>query len=759
MKPFRWFPWRFVLRRLSRTHGFIDPIGVLAQFSRFARPAEIVAPGELMRAGAILHARGLINSQAIQHNLDWIWPYWVEQQFDPRSPSFIPRAFSLTHINLTHRNWTAVGLPEVRNLPIVDPRGLVTPFWDGWSLDFWVVSADQGPCLFPSRIREVSQFEELNDSLAVVTSMGERGCTLTTRAEVTLEERGPMCRVHAAASANGPAFLVVSLRPYNPEGVSFVNTIRVEDSQQTWRINHVPHLVRLSPRPERTVLSTYAEGDVHARLPGDPNSSPDRIHCDIGLASAAAVYPVTVGRQTEAVAKVPLTKRKGSGSRKRGAAIPTRSWHEALEGTCRLSVPDHKIQRLYERALRTLILHTPGDRLYAGPYTYKRFWFRDAVLIGGALLHTNLHERLRRIMDRFAPRQTHSGYFLSQEGEWDSNGQVLWLLRRFCRVTGNAPSAAWLEAAKKGARWIVHKRLSDAGDQPHAGLMPAGFSAEHLGPNDHYYWDSYWSLAGLHAAVSLLSDTGDKDLRGELNEAAEALDKAIARSLAYVKDRLGAEVIPASPHRRLDSGAVGSLVAGYPLQLVGADNPALLNTADYLLQNCMIRRCLFHDISHSGINPYLTLHIAQVLLRAGDIRYLDLMEGIAELASPTGQWPEAIHPTLGTGCMGDGQHVWAAAEWIAMVRNCFVREEENGNQLVLCSGLPAKWLTPGTRLELGPTQTPFGALSVVVRCERRKAVVEWEGIRPSEALRLQIRLPWETREIEAQPQGSIHIPR
>ena len=56
---------------------------------------------------------------------------------------------------------------------------------------------------------------------------------------------------------------------------------------------------------------------------------------------------------------------------------------------------------------------------------------------------------------------------------------------------------------------------------------------------------------------------------------------------------------------------------------------------------------------------------------------------VADLASPTGQWPEAIHPQTGGGCMGDGHHVWAAAEWVLMLRYCFLREE--GDTLVLAS--------------------------------------------------------------------------
>ena len=113
---------------------------------------------------------------------------------------------------------------------------------------------------------------------------------------------------------------------------------------------------------------------------------------------------------------------------------------------------------------------------------------------------------------------------------------------------------------------------------------------------------------------------------------------------------------------------------------------------------------------HAGINPYLTLHMAQVLLRAGDPRYLELMDTVAALATPTGQWPEAIHPRTRGGCMGDGQHVWAAAEWVLMVRNCFVREE--GDRLILGAGVAPRWMAVGSPLTFGPAPTTFGPLTL-----------------------------------------------
>src|SRR6185503_7644675 len=138
--------------------------------------------------------------------------------------------------------------------------------------------------------------------------------------------------------------------------------------------------------------------------------------------------------------------------------------------------------------------------------------------------------------------------------------------------------------------------------------------------------------------------------------------------------------------RRMDSGAVGSLVADFPLQLFAPGDPRIMRSVEWLLANSFVHGGFFQNMIHSGINAYLTLHIAQVLLRAGDRSAHQLIDAVAKLASPTGQWPEAIHPRTLGGCMGDGEHVWAAAEWILLMRNCFVREE--GDSLVVGSGIP-----------------------------------------------------------------------
>ena len=724
----KWLPWRFVVRRAAHTHGFLDPIALLARLNRLAQPSEVNEPIELLRAGVVMHARGLINSRVIQHNLDWVWPYWVERQFDPRDVAFVPRSFSITHINLTHRNWTAVGWPDCPELPIVDPRGLVTPHFDRWSLDAWILT-DDGEFLLPSRADQACQKLELDDGVAVVTECRAAAGTLNSRAEVRPEDGIPTCRVRFRAQTLRPGWLVVSLRPYNPEGISFIHRVALSEDRCAWRVEG-RDTVAFSDPADRHHVSDYRAGDVHIHLRDLEEEQDGR--CDVGMVTAAALFRLTAGEKRDVTFSVPLVAKGPS------KTFAPDGWEKILRQTCRLSIGDPRIRQLYDAAVRTLILHSPDD-VYPGPYTYKRFWFRDAAFIVHALLAVGLIERAERALDRFPGRQTATGYFRSQDGEWDSNGEALWIMQRFCQLSGKPAKREWQKPILKGANWICRKRLSKETEAPHAGLLPAGFSAEHLGPNDFYYWDDFWGIAGLNAAASIMASSGKEAEAGRLGREAEAFRHAVDSSLERVAERLGTRAMPASPYRRLDAGAIGSLAIGYPLQLCAPDDPRLIATTRFLHDNCFVDGGFFQDMVHSGINPYLTLHVAQVLLRASDPRYLELLTAVAGLASPTGQWPEAIHPKTGGGCMGDGQHVWAAAEWLLILRNCFVLEEEE--RLILGAGIAQGWLDHGHTLEFGPTPTAFGSISIEFKADKERLLISWQASWHGTAPAIEVRVP------------------
>jgi hypothetical protein len=737
----KWFPWRFMVSRLARAYGFSDPIVWLNRMRRFAHPSEVTEPLELLRAGVLFHARGLINTRAIQHNLDWIWPYWVQRQFNPADRSFVPRGFSFSHINLTHRNWTAVGLPDLPFYPIVDPRGLVTPLYDGWSLDFWLIGAD-GRWLVPAKLEHAEQRLETGARLRVISGFADQGWQLTTDVSLELHEGQPHCVVRATAAAPVEIRLAVAVRPYNPEGISFIDSIRLDGDHRHWTINKSARLI-FSRVPDKCFLSTYQHGDVAQAIESGAEST--EAVCPVSMASGAALFSVGQAGASPLEVRVPvLDELTGT--------IPTVSsphsdWRTEISTCSRLRVPDPWLQELYDIAVTSLILHAP-EEVYPGPYTYKRFWYRDATFILNTLITLGARERTRRALDRFPRGQTLSGYFRSQEGEWDSNGEALWIMNRYLRLSGEATPEAWRAPIEKGARWILRKRLPKNLPGPHAGLLPAGFSAEHLGPNDYYYWDDFWGVAGLRAAAKMLETASPESARAFAAGAEEFLQTIVA-SFRFIPTHRFKGAISASPNRRMDAGAVGSLVADYPLQLFPPGDERVMKTLEYLLAHSSFAGGFFQNMVHSGINAYLTLHLAQVLLRAGDRRALDLVDTVGRLATSTGQWPEAIHPHTGGGCMGDGQHIWASAEWALIVRNLFVREEND--RLVLGSGLFPQWLEKREPMSFGPTLTPFGPVSLRVEPdapERFRVVLEadWRGEPPP----IEVRIPGYSRKPEVE---------
>jgi hypothetical protein len=730
-------PWKFILKRLARSYGFLDPITFLARLRRFSQSSEVQEPLELIRAGLVLHARGLINTKAIQNNLDWVWPYWVEKQFNPKDISFLPRAYSLTHVNLTHRNWTAVGRPDLALYPLIDPRGLVTPFYDRWSLDFWVLT-DNGEMLLPSKLSQVQQELHLERGMAVETQCHLEDMDLVGRVWLT-DDAPPKLTMEIKGRSSQKGWLIVSLRPYNPEGIQFIEKIEFNRKSNTWVVDS-ENVIWMSEPPERVLFSNYDEGDVIHKL--EESKSESTRSCTVGMATAAALFPLEGKKQKKVNLQIPLgSKIQRDNMKPRPSGL---DWESVMTKTSRLQIPDTRFSFLYEAAKRTLVLLSHVGP-FAGPYTYRRFWFRDSCMMLNALLSLGLVDRCFRLLDTFPSMQKWSGYFQSQQGEWDSNGQVLWIFDRFHQLTGQPLKESWMHSVIKGADWIRKKR-THRGKGRHAGLLPAGFSAEHLGPNDFYYWDDFWGLAGLRSAARLSRLFHSKKKCNSFMEEAADFEKCIFDSIEKIPGQRTQGAIPASPYRRMDSGAVGSLVADYPLQITSDDDEKIQKTVNFLMDNCLHEKGFFQDMIHSGVNPYLTLSLAQTLIRLCDPRFRDLISKVSALASPTGQWPEAIHPFTGGGCMGDGQHGWAAAEWVQIIRSLFIREEKDS--LILGSGLFPEWIASPEDLFFGPTLTPYGEITLQI-LKRKQGIMldgeaKWRGTPP----RMVIRIPgYEVREL------------
>ncbi len=745
----------FVLRRLmGRMRITDDVVRHLTTFQRLGETVEVELPGELMPIGARTVFRALRTRGAAQIGPDWVWPYWLERQLDPTSPAFVPRGHLPFLTNMTHRNWTAVGNLDSPWEAIVDPRGLVTPWFDGWSLDWWVGADDRWH--LPSREVNVRQ-RLMADTPVVETAMRVPGGDVIERVYAvrrsSTEGAGELVVAEIENAGTVPVALALAVRPYNPEGLSVIERLGLHDGTTVTVDGRVALL--LPKPPARVAGSTFHDGDSAGTVVSGAAVERWRgtVRDPAGLAQAAFIYPLAHGATLRAA--IPLvperrTRRRGE-ARRRVADAPdlpkalppaeavARGWRTQSARGVRFELPDERLAAAVDANRRFLLLLHDGDEITPGPSTYHRFWFRDAAYLLGALDRYGYHDEVAQVLRSYPGRQHADGFFFSQRKEWDANGAALHALVQHWRLTRDAALVeSMVGPIAKGVHWIDRKRHArkvNRNDAALRGLLPAGVSAEHLGPFDYFYWDDFWGVAGLRAGAELLRAVDQHEAATEAERFAASMWEDVERSLELTAERLGTIAIPAGPRRRIDSGAIGSIVACAPLDLLAPDDPRIAATVDVIRRRFMLDtlpatqedapdggRAFFQGISHTGLGTYLTLQLAAVELRAGDRRCLDRLAWMMDAATPTWTWPEAIHPRLDGGCMGDGHHGWAAAELLTFVRDLLVREVAGG--VALASLVPDAWYGQGWEVHDAPTAA--GRVSYAVRWHGDRAALLWD---------------------------------
>ena len=539
-----------------------------------------------------------------------------------------------------------------------------------------------------------------------------------------------------------PFAVALAVRPYNPEGLAVIERIELHDGTTVTVDGRVALL--LPKAPARVAASTFHEGDSAASVMGGTATTadafPSRLRDETGMAQAAFIYPLP----HTATLRVALPMVASKRTRRRGltrrrverapsypTAIPSPAQVArvvaAVERGLRLVLPDERMQEAVDANCRFLLVLHDGADITPGPSTYHRFWFRDAAFLLAALDRYGFHAQAAEVLASYPGRQRVDGFFLSQPREWDANGCALWALAEHWRLTRDRDLLdTVVGSVAKGAHWIDRKRGTKRRRDPELyGLLPAGVSAEHLGPFDYFYWDDFWGVAGLRSAAELLAAAGQSAAAADAHRSADSFWADVKASLGIVANRLGTEAIPAGPRRHIDAGVIGSLVACEPLNLLAADDGRVTATIDVVRDRFMLGDAFYQAISHTGLGTYLTMQVAAVELAAGDRRALDRLRWLLDAATPTWTWPEAIHPRLPGGCMGDGHHGWAAADFLSFVRNMLVRES-GGNEpgLALCSMIPDDWWGRGVEVHDAPTH--FGKLSYAVRWHGDRPALLWE---------------------------------
>ena len=139
-------------------------------------------------------------------------------------------------------------------------------------------------------------------------------------------------------------------------------------------------------------------------------------------------------------------------------------WKGLLANACRIQVPCTKATEALQAAHVCQLIASDHGQLHGGEGFYDEFYIRDGAYQLMELEEAGLTEASARAVAYYLQAQRPDGRFETQQNQYDANGQALWVLWQYYRITGDR---AWLKKAYpqmlKAVDWIKRSRRQCGG--------------------------------------------------------------------------------------------------------------------------------------------------------------------------------------------------------------------------------------------------------------------------------------------------------
>ena len=556
--------------------------------------------------------------------------------------------------------------------------------------------------------------------------------------------------------------LVLAVRPFqvNPPvqslnilgGASAIRDIAWDGEGLSVNSDRVVYPLRA---PERVVAFPFDAGPL-PRLLGAPDwSGPARVHDEVGWASAAMAYRLTLepGATATVGVVVPLTGSKarpdvtgepGTWMDREQAAVAG-AWRERLD---RVSIEVPAAGQPVVSTLRTALAHVlvtrDGPVLRPGVRSYARSWIRDGAMMAESLLRLGHPDVAADYLRWYVHHLFSSGKVpccVDERGrdpvpEHDSPGELVFLAAETYRYTGDRRlledvwphverSMAYLESLRQSER--TAKNLTPA-NRAFYGLLPPSISHEGYAAKPmHSYWDDFWALKGYTGAVAIASALGRHDAARRFAAAGDEFREDLAASLRHATLAHGITYLPGAAELG-DFDPTSSTIAISPRgELHRLPAELVLATFDRYWREFTDRRDgrkAWYDYT-----PYEIRNVGTFVRLGWRERAHELLAFFLDGRRPPAwnQWPEVVHrDPREPRFVGDMPHGWIASDYIRAALDLFVYERERDNALVLAGGVPAGWLE-GPGVTVRDLRTPFGRVSYSLKRDGSHVVLQVAG--------------------------------
>ncbi len=383
-------------------------------------------------------------------------------------------------------------------------------------------------------------------------------------------------------------------------------------------------------------------------------------------------------------------------------------WEKILNAGMQIETPEPKVDNTFKASLIYDLLardHIGDDYIQTvNKLHYHAFWLRDASDIVDMYDLTGYSHYASQDLDFFARFQQPDGLFLSQPGQYDALGEVLWIYGQHYEMTHDLAFAERVfPAVERAVSWLEKARAADP-----LHLIPASFVKDNEYVNGHITGYNLLALGGLKNAALLADAVGQPQKASAYRAEYAAYRADLVKALARCTKMDGGSLPPSLDG---DCGGQdwGNLLGTYPEHIFAPDDPLI--TATLKMVQSKYREGLTTYGTLRYVHDYLIMKNTLTEIERGEQQQpvKDLYAILTHTSSTQEGFEFAIR-AWGDRDFADNlpPHGWFAAEYRIALRNMMVRSD--AGQVHLLSVMSPAWMGPRKTIRVERAPTPYGTI-------------------------------------------------
>ena len=387
-------------------------------------------------------------------------------------------------------------------------------------------------------------------------------------------------------------------------------------------------------------------------------------------------------------------------------------WRDIGADAASIQVPCEKAVQAYKAAHVCQMIASDHGELHGGEGFYDEFYIRDGAYQLMELEEAGFKDAAGNAVQAYIGHQREDGCFESQKDQYDANGQALWVLWQYWKITGDRQ---WLEQVypnmRKAVDWTMQARRSAAVRSTFAGLLPAApADGESLWDGNHHILGyDFWNLRGLLCTADAARALGKTD------EAEMLLKESAAYRAAIDKTWAGLGIPYFPPSWEKEGTHWGNTETLWPTPVFSIDDPrvtALMKEVRETHLGGFVEGTIRWSDGkmEPAIHPYMSVYTTMAsLVRGEHEKVVEEFYWYLLHSTATHAFPEGIFYKRRFAWFNTIPHVTGASNYALLLRHMLLHEQDE--ELHLLPAVPDWWLGKGQEIVVERAETHFGTMS------------------------------------------------